>query len=52
MIVNNKSPMGFASKIWRKSREILEESLEELASDEAGLLNERERERNFFSREA
>ena len=44
MIVNSKSPMGFASKIWRKRVARFEQSLEELASDEAKPLNERDRE--------
>ena len=35
--------MGFESKIPKGNREIREESLEGLASAEAGLLNERER---------
>ena len=48
MIVNNKRPMGFASKIRRKRVARFWKSLEGLASDEAGLLNERER--NFFPR--
>ena len=45
MIVNNESPMGLCSGICKESRRILEESLEGLASNEAGLLNEKERDR-------